>query len=264
MIKIGIVGALSPLGQEMLTLLAGDCEVVWAVDEHYEADDPQKNQFTDFETALLYARPDIVLDFAAYGSLRQRIEAYRICSIPAIVQGVLPKEEIAALEKKTWDGVCAPVILEPDFSTVITQEVKNLLCQTHHLMNSVQSIRVDIRHNSDIELVRSSWLHWAETLNSIIGDYAESPTGDKTKFSLGCVNVNCHYAPELPQDEEVINIELIFDDAKGSLISNIVCPLLPTRVDGVLLLLEWYIAQREINQSLVMGEISTDMLALLI
>ena len=40
--------------------------------------------------------------------------------------------------------------------------------------------------------------------------------------------------------------------------------MMPKRVDGVLLLLEWYIAQREINQSLVMGEISTDMLALLI
>lgn len=265
MIKIGIVGALSPLGQEMLIFLVGEYEVVWAVDENYEADDPQKNQFKDLEDAIFStSRPDIVLDFAAHASTFQRAKIYRSTGIPAIIQGMLTESEIAAVDEITMCGTCAPVILEPEFSTVITQEVKNILCQTHHLTSSVQSVRVDIRHNSAVELVRVPWLHWAKTLNSITGDYAEFPTGDEEKFSLGCVNVHCHYAAELAQDEEVINVELILDDAKGSLISNIVCPLLPTRVDGVLLLLEWYIAQREINQSLVMGEITTDVLALLI
>ncbi len=267
MIKIGVVGALSPLGREMLTVLTSTagCRIVWTVDKHYAADDPQQARFKDLDDAIFNAQlPDLVLDFAAHASTSQRVKIYRSNGIPAIMQGMLPEAEIAALSEITMGGICAPIIIEPDFSTVIAQAVKNLLCQTHHLMNAVQSVRVDIRHNSNVDFVRLPWLHWAKILNSIVGDDTQFPTWDGAMFSFGHVNVHNNHAAELAQDEEVVNIELILDDPKGSLIWNIACPLLQSRVEGVDLLLDWYAAQREINQSLVMGEITTDVLALLI
>ena len=267
MIKIGIVGALSPLGQEMLTVLTSTagCKVIWTVDEHYAANDLQKAIFQDLENAIFLAPlPDLVLDFDSHASTFQRVKIYRSNGVPAIMQGMLPEPEIAALSEISMGGICAPIIIEPDFSTVITQAVKNLLCQTHHLMNSVQSVRVDIRHNSSVDFVRLPWIHWAKMLNSVVGDNTEFPTGDGAKLSFGHVNVHNNHAAELAPDEEIINIELILDDPKGSLIWNIACPLLQTRVAGVDILLDWYVAQREINQNLVMGEISTDVLVLLI
>ncbi len=267
MIRIGIVGALSPLGKEVLKILTGtsDYDVIWTVDEHYATDDPQKFQFKNFETPWLCdLRPELILDFASHASTSQRVKIYRSNGIPAIMQGMLSKGEIDALREITMNGICTPIIIEPDFSTVITQAVKNLLCQTHHLMDAVQSVRVDIRHNSSVDFVRLPWIHWANMLNSVVGDNTEFPTGDGAKISFGHVNVHNHHAAELAPDEEIINIELILDAPKGSLIWNIACPLLQSRIEGVLLLLDWYVSQREISQDWVLGEISEDMLPMLL
>lgn len=271
MIKIGILGTLSPLGQKMWKVLCdlSDYDVVWVV-EQFDCNGENNEHVQNLENVLCNnaQNTDIVLDFADYKSTLQRVKLYRRYGVPAIVQGTLSEGEIEALsqlgEDDCSEGKQAPIMLEPDFSVVKTQMIKNLICQVHHLLCDVQRIYVNVWHHSDIESVRLPWLHWAKMINEVLGEYTDVPTSDGEQFTLGFVRVINHYGEQWGQDEEIIDIELFLDEGKGNLRWNMSCPLLDTRVDGVMQLLEWYVSEREISQDLVMGEILADALSTLI
>ena len=272
MIFIGIVGALSPSGQKMieaLQLYPQDYKVIWTVDENYAADNRQMSQFKDLENVLILGlQPSLVLDFGSYKTTYERAKIYRRYAVPAIMQGVLSAEELSFLSNcgqanKNGEHY-APLVVEPDFSIVKIQMVKDLLCQVQHLTCKVQRIYVRVKHNAHTEDICKMWLYWATMINAVLGEYTELPTAHASGFTLGFVRVSEQYKPEMEPNDEHLSIKLLLDKPNESLEWNLACSLTDTRVEGALLLLEWYKSERENLQDLVFGQVSVEVLPLLI
>ena len=270
MILIGIVGALTPLGLKMrnvLQLYSADYDVIWTVDSHYECDNPKQSEFKIVENVLASGlSASLMLDFGPYDSLFERAKLYRRNGIPAIIQGVLPNEQIEALkgikEETSLGPKDTPLLFEPEFSPIKTQMLKNLICQTHHCSCDISRIYITTEYHADKQYLQSSWLYWANLINNALGEYTNRPTMKETKFrsifTLGFVRVCLFYKFALKQSQENIRIDMLLSDGKGMLSWSINASLLDSRADGVMQLIDWYTSEREISQDLVFGDILVD------
>ena len=276
MILIGIVGALTPLGlkmREVLKSYSADFDVIWTVDLHYECDNLQQSEFKIVENVLASGlSASLVLDFGSYDCLFERAKLYRRNGIPAIIQGVLPNEQIEILkgigEETSLGPKYASLLFEPEFSPVKTQILKNLICQVHHCACDVSRIYITTEHHANKQYLKSSWLYWANLINNVLGEYTDRPIIRETKlrsvFTLGFVRVCLSYKFALKQSRENIRIDMLLSGGKGMMSWNINASLLDSRADGVLQLLDWYASKREISQDLVFGDILVDVLPNLI
>ncbi|MBQ9271793.1 MAG: hypothetical protein IJ218_05985 [Alphaproteobacteria bacterium] len=276
MIFIGIVGALSPLGRKMLDVLRSYpsyYEVVWTVDAHYSCDDEKNSEFKILENVFASKMSaSLVLDFGDDASLFERAKLYRRNNLPAIIQGVLSDEQITVLQGFCKETSIIPryeaLILEPDFSIIKTQMMKNLLCQAHHCVGDVEWIKINIFHHSDRKCLQKSWLYWAKLINKILGVQADNPILKETKFrstlSLGVVQIDMRYKFGIDLQEESIRIDMFLNDKKGSLSWQLSTSLLQSRIDGITLLMDWYESEHNNNQNLVFGNVLVDVLPTLI
>ena len=265
MILIGIVGALSPLGKnvaEELKSLMPDYKVIWTVDEGYKCDNKQKSQFRDLETVLLYGlNPSLVLDFGSSKDVLKRAMVYRKYNLPAIIQGVLSADDIEFLNnyyKDDYIGKRAPLMVEPEFSTVKTHLVKNLLSQANYFLKNIQSIEINIRHHAEIVDVTLPWYYWMRMLDNVLKEEMQMVSAHVP------VKLNDIFEEDIAQDEEVLDIKLTLPDGGGALEWKLSCPLLDSRTEGVFLMMEWYMIERENTFDLMLGNVTFDIMPMLI
>lgn len=263
---IGIVGALCPLGKRVVEEfqdLTPDYKVIWTVDDGYKCDNKQTSQFRNVEDVLLYGlEPTIILDFGASDGLLRRAMTYRKYNIPAIMQGVPSSDDIDFLNnfyKDEYSGKRAPLIIEPEFSTVKTHLVKNLLSQASYFLMDIKGIEINIRHHSEVVDITQPWYYWMNMLDEILKD--EVPSSEYKRIP---VKLNDVFEEFLEPDEETLDIKLNLGDDGGALEWKLTCPLLDSRVDGVFLMLEWYLVERDNAFDLMVGNITFDILPMLI
>ena len=265
MIMIGIVGALCPLGKKISEEFQDltNYKVIWTVDDGYKCDNKQTSQFRNVEDVLLYGlEPTLILDFGASEGLLRRAMTYRKYNIPAIMQGVISSDDIDFLNnfyKDEYSGKRAPLIIEPEFSTVKTHLVKNLLSQASYFLLDIKGIEITIRHHSEVVDITQPWYYWMKMIDDVLKDEVSQPAPEHVPVTLNDI-----FEEDMPQDEETLDIKLNLTDGNGALEWKLACPLLDSRIDGVFLMLEWYLVERDNTFDLMVGNITFDILPMLI
>ena len=126
--NMGIVGALSPLGQSLVQIMreSGNCKLLFTVDGGYENNSRARGEYRTIDAAVAaqYGAAFVIIDVMDDGQFKERAKLYRFYGIPAIVGGAeLSEQDIAALEKgySVRRRTFAPVVIEPSLITGAAQ-----------------------------------------------------------------------------------------------------------------------------------------------
>lgn len=134
MMYVGIVGALTPFGRVLIQAIKESkvCQVLFTVDEGYEACKPAIGQYRTVDEALTetHAGSFYIIDVISDEKTAERAMNYRFYGVSAIVCGLtLTEQDIHTLEKgyHVRRRTFAPVVVEPEFNKnkVTTDEEKN-------------------------------------------------------------------------------------------------------------------------------------------
>ena len=128
---LGIVGALSPLGQSLVQIIkqSENCKLLFTVDAGYDCNSYARGEYKTIDAAIAAqygASSFVIIDVVKDSKYKERAQAYRFYGIPAIVGGAeLSEQEMVALEKgySVRRRTFAPVIIEPSLVTAAAQGV---------------------------------------------------------------------------------------------------------------------------------------------
>lgn len=267
MYYIGIFGALNPVAQKVISLLEDDSSpygILFVADGNFAETDVQAAQFKSVQEASAHnLTPDLVLDFGSTEDAFERAKYYRAAGIPAIMQGVLFKNELEKLHnlyrKIDKGNRCAPLVIMPDYAVVKMQLMNNLKAQISNFSCDVHRIYVQISHNTDKLTIRRQWLWWTKQLNCLLDDYSEyfqeNNSDTIEQFLQGHVRVTSHKTPTLDTNEEMLRVVLALSDNKGLLKWESYCSLLESRVEGALTALDWFFDSQNNSQELLLGDV---------
>ena len=136
---LGIVGALSSLGQSLVQMIKNseNCKLLFTVDDGYEHNSRTKGEYrtVDAAVAAQYGNSSFMIIDVMQDGYKERAKLYRFYGIPAIVGGAeLSDQEMASLEKgySVRRRTFAPVIIEPSLVTEAAQGVFNIVHDIVH------------------------------------------------------------------------------------------------------------------------------------
>ena len=267
MYYIGIVGALSPLGQQVAAFLQAEpsqYKIVFAVDEQYGYPDLVQAQFQNIDQVLARnLNPTLVLDFGPYAGAYERAKLYRKNAIPAVMQAAFSELNYYALRNIGASGVRSPLILVPDFSVVKVDLIENLKAQVKNFGCDVNQIVFEVFNNDEDEAAKFAWLHWAKEINMLLGEFTDKYRQHKEYLTLGYVRLQRTRISSFNPQTEHVSVSLSLTAGKGAMNWSWHGNLLSSRVEGVRRVLKWYQTQITKDVDLAIGELQVDVLPLI-
>lgn len=265
MYYIGIVGALSSLGQkvaEMLQTEPSKYKVIFAVDKQYAYPDLVQAQFQNLDQVLSRnLTPTLVLDFGPTEDAIERAKFYRQYGMPAVMQTVFDPNKRHMLRNIGSSSMQTPLVLIPDFSVVKTNLVENIKAQVRHFSCDVNRIYVNVLHNTEDGFIRGEWLYWASVINELLGEYTEKYSQKGNALTLGFVRISSAQTNLRDEHSEEIAVKLDLAEDKGTAEWKWKGNLLDSRVEGVKRILHWYKQHMTTDVNLAMGELFVDVLS---
>ncbi len=244
---LGIVGALSSLGQGVISILEkypSEYKIVFKVDDRYPRKDLIKGEFQNLEQVLSHGiNPSLVLDFGVSDKMFERAKFYRDYEMPAIMQAIFGDERCHVLENSRGlsQNSSTPLILIPEFSVIKVSMVNNLKVLSEYLAHDVKRIHIDVLYNTERYVNFNQWLYWAYQLNELLGEHTKVYRQDGCTLTCGYVHYGFMKITSMEKNEENIHVQVITDDNDVPFRCEARYNLLRSRVDGVMKTLRWYL-----------------------
>lgn len=271
MYYLGIVGALSSLGQGVATMLQErypDCKVVFRVDDRYPKLDLLAGEFQTLEQVISRGiTPTLLLDFGLTEGSFERAKFYRAYGIPAIMQGIFGPEKLSVVAntRRLSENIYPPLVLIPDFSVTKLQVMKALKSQAEYFAHEVKSIKMDVLYNTQRYNNFNQWIYWAQQINSVLGEDTELYRLEGHALNCGYVHYMLMHIISMDKNDESITMQIIGEENSQLFNMEMRHNLLASRINGVATVLNWYFAQHgKIEGSYATNQVFVDVLSKLV
>lgn len=244
---LGIVGALSSLGQGVISCLEkypAEYKIVFKVDDRYPAKNLIKGEFQNLEQVLSHGiNPSLVLDFGIADKMFERAKFYRDYEMPAIMQTIFGDERCHVLENSRGlsRNVSAPLILIPEFSVIKVSMVNHLKVLAEYLSHDVKRIHIDVLYNTERYNNFNQWLYWAFALNEVLGEHTEKYRQDGCTLTCGYIHYGFMKIASMEKNEENIHVQIMTEENDLPFRCEMRYNLLKSRIEGVMKALRWYV-----------------------
>lgn len=252
MIYLGIVGALTPLGQKVSEYLKNspDYQVVFRADEGYEADDPATGVYANLERALSFIMSStLVIDCAdPVMAIHERIPEYRFYEHPAIVCCHCELDELDTIARSCENTPRSSLLTVPDYSVVNTRLMAFFMRQAERHRNDVKSLEIEVTVSDKDRLNLNIWLSWAHFLNEKMGISDEKTEVKGSVCKCGMVTIKVVTDASLQRGCEKVSVTM-YHGKEGHIgrvhqeaVNSDVCA---AQLDGVCRLLDWFADNQE-------------------
>ena len=251
MVYIGIVGALTSLGQEVAHFLREKTElyrIVFYVDADYVVNSPQKATYATPEAALSFNQPPtLIIDCADPISAVDRAKTYRFYAVPAIMCCTCMPKELDDLScSYVAENQRAPaLIITPDYCLNIVRLFDFFLHIADRHREDITRVEVEVALPPRQRINLARWLYFGSLMNDKFGnsDARYSVKGNVCKY--GYVEIKTVSNELLAENAEDVHIRLFYGNKQ-----NLCCTFMKTTIDnrdaasvsGISLMLKWFVS----------------------
>jgi hypothetical protein len=271
MYYLGIVGALSSLGQGVTTMLQErypGCKIVFKVDDRYPKINLLAGEFQTLEQVISRGiTPTLVLDFGLTEGSFERAKFYRAYGIPAIMQGIFGPEKMLVIKNARGlsENVYPPLVLIPDFSVTKLQVMKALKSQAEYFANEIKSIKIDVLYNTQRYNNFNQWIYWAQQINSALGKDTAMYRLEGHALNCGYVHYMMMHIISMDKNDESITVQIMGEKDSPLFSMEMRHNLLASRISGVATVLNWYFTKHgKTEGSRISNQVFVDVLSKLI
>ncbi len=221
MIYVGIVGALSPLGQEVINCLLSQMSlyrIVFYVDAGYRVSTPSEATYSSVEAALSFNQPPtLVIDCDDPISAIERAKTYRFYAVSAIMCCTCMPAEISDLRCSyvAENQEVPSLFITPDYRLGYLNLMNFFLKLAERHREDVDRLEIEVKLpvNKRINLAR--WLYFGSLLNDKFGisDAKYSVKGNVCHF--GDVIIKAINDARFAGEAEEVHARLYYGDRRA-------------------------------------------------
>lgn len=238
MIYVGIVGALTPVGQKVSSILSkrADVKIVFREDDLYQEHVPLMGVYNNLETALMRHEPSVVIDCCAPERAAMHLATYKFYEVTAILCGFGGGDFAVCCD---GEYPSPSVITAPDFSVRNTRLIDAYLRKAKFHAADVKKAEITVTVPEKKQFSIGRWLYAAAMLNEQLGIYSARTEFKGDNAVTGKVVVSVKTDPSMPAGAENLSVHLY---RKSGVLSG-VCHKKDYAADaaeGIEILLDWY------------------------
>lgn len=254
MIYVGIVGALSPLGQEVINFLKTETDsyrIVFYVDAGYRVSSPMNATYASVEAALSFNQvPSVVIDCDDPATAIDRAKIYRFYTAAAIMCCSAMPEDLDNLSRSyvLENQQAQSLLVTPDYRVgpVCLMEFFLFIADKHR--DDVDRIEINVAMSPHNKIDLTRWLYFGRLLNDKLGLYDAKYSVHGNVCNFGDVIIKAISDKKLGNEAEDIHVNMYYgkkDHLCNTYMKTSVKNNVQDSVNGIVLMLKWFAAHPE-------------------
>ena len=249
MIYVGIVGALSPLGQEVARFLKEQSDlyrIVFYVDAGYRVSSPGLATYASPEAALSFNQPPtLIIDCDDPITAVERAKTYRFYAVSAIMCCTCMLKDLELLQcSYVAENQPVPALLiTPDYVIENIALMRFFWGIAAKHREDIDRVEVTVKLPSQKKINLARWLYFGELLNDKFGkpDATYSVKGNICNF--GNVIIKAVNDDKLADEAQEVSARLYYGDKRYlcyTYMKSSCADRIKDSVSGIKMMLEWF------------------------